>query len=282
MTALLFIFTWYNLPFTFLLGVCLVLSALQLIGLGGDHEGGADAHADLDHDLDIEHGVDLDHGVDLSHDLDHDLSHDLDQDLDHDIDHDLSHDLGHEAEHGADHEAGQGAAAQTEGGFSFLSVLAFLGMGKAPLMVVLLVFFGSMSILGWLLNGLVVSLFGGSYPGLAFVGVMLVVLVLGVVVTSRVALFIARTLPPLVTTASRAEALVGRTGTVISPEVSESYGQVHLRDPGGTLITVFAVIRAEAPIPRGEEVVTVSYETEQKRYLVTRSKRVSTTLVDPQ
>ncbi len=141
-------------------------------------------------------------------------------------------------------------------------------------MVVLLILFGSIGVLGWLLNAFIVSLWGGGYPALAFGGVLLVGLVAGGVISSRTALLIARALPPLVTNASRAEALVGRTGTVISPVVDEKYGQVHLRDPGGTLITVFAVTRAEAPIPRGEQVVTVSYEADQKRYLVTRSKQI--------
>ncbi len=300
MNALLFIFSWYNLPFTFLLAVCVLLAALQLIGLGGQHEGdagaqteighdvGVDHDVDLSHDLDVSHDVDLGHDLDVSHDVDvshdldvshdADLGHDLDagHDLGHDLDHDLGHDLGHEVVPGAGHEAGLPAVhgVSHEGGLSFLSALAFLGVGKAPLMVVLLILFGSMGLLGWLLNAFTVTLFGGGYPALAFGGVLLVVLVLGGVISSRTTLLIARALPPFVTTASRAEALVGRTGMVISPVVDEHYGQVHLRDPGGTLITVFAVTRAEAPIPRGEQVVTVSYEADQKRYLVTRSRQV--------
>ena len=246
MNAWLFPFTWYNLPFTFLLGVCLVLAVLQLIGLGGQHEGGTD----LEHGVEVEHDVSLEHEVALEHEVT----------LEHEVD--LGHDVGHDA----------GPAVDQGGGFSFLSALAFLGVGKAPLLVVLLILFGSIGILGWLLNAVIVSLLGGNYPGPAFGGVLLVVLALGVTVSSRTAQLIARALPPFFSTASRADAFIGRTGEVISPTVDDKYGQVHVRDPGGTLITVFAVTRTESPIPRGTEVVVVAYDAQQRCYLVTRSK----------
>jgi membrane protein implicated in regulation of membrane protease activity len=267
MNAWLFPFTWYNLPFTFLLGVCLVLAVLQLIGLGGQHEGGTDLEhgvevehdVSLEHDMAFEHEVALEHEVTLEHEVDlgHAVGHDA-GDLDHTVEHDVSHDAGHAVDHG--------------GGFSFLSALAFLGVGKAPLLVVLLILFGSIGILGWLLNAVIVSLLGGNYPGLAFGGVLVVVLALGVTVSSRTAQLIARALPPFFSTASRADTFIGRTGDVISPTVDDKYGQVHLRDPGGTLITVFAVTRTESPIPRGTEVVVVAYDAQQRCYLVTRSK----------
>ena len=41
-----FAFAWYNVPFTFLLGLCVVLTALQLAGLAAD----SDAEADFDAD----------------------------------------------------------------------------------------------------------------------------------------------------------------------------------------------------------------------------------------
>ena len=40
-SAWAFISAWYNLPFTFLLGLCVILAALQLIGLGGEGDHGA-------------------------------------------------------------------------------------------------------------------------------------------------------------------------------------------------------------------------------------------------
>ena len=269
-----FIFSWYNLPFTLLLAACVVLAAMQFIGLGGDHDTDADAHADIDHDVDLAHDVDLDHGVDLDHavdldhgaDLDHaaDLDHDADLDhgIDHDLDHDLDHAVDHDVDHAVDHDAG--------GAPTVLNVLAFLGVGKAPLLVVLLMFFGSVGILGWILNSAVRGVFG-EYPGPVFAAVLPITIVAGGFMSSRTARFIGRALPPISTTATRANALVGRRGTVISPFVDAKYGLVHLRDQSGTLINVFAVIRTEQEsIKRGSNVVLVSYDPASKVYTITQ------------
>lgn len=200
-----FIFIWYNLPFTLLLAACVVLAAMQFIGLGGDHDTDADAHADIDHDVDLAHDIDLDHGVDLDHavdldhgaDLDHaaDLDHDADLDhgIDHDLDHDLDHAVDHDVNHAVDHDAGGAPTA--------LNVLAFLGVGKAPLLVVLLMFFGSVGILGWILNSAVHGIFG-EYPGPLFAAVLPITIVAGGFVSSRTARFIGRALPPISTTAT--------------------------------------------------------------------------------
>ncbi len=259
-----FVLAWYNLPFTFLILLGLLLVALQLVGLGG----GDDSDHDLDHDVDLSHDVDLHHDVDLGHDFDHDadLSHDLDHDLDHDLSHDVDHDA--DADHSVEHEAGAG-------GPSGMALLAYLGVGKAPLMVVLLILFDAIGLLGWLLNGLAASLFG-RYVGIVFAGVFPLALIAGGMMTSRLARLFGQLLPPISTTATRAQAFVGQRGTVISPFVDETYGMVHLRDAGGTLITVFAVAHpsVDDPIRRGEEVLLLSYDPDQKRYLVAHANPV--------
>jgi membrane protein implicated in regulation of membrane protease activity len=165
-------------------------------------------------------------------------------------------------DHGADHEAGP---AHAEG----FSLLAFIGVGKTPLMVVLLILFASIGLLGWLLNGIVQGIIG-SFPGVLVFATLPVSIVAGTIFTSRVTRFIGQALPPISTTASRAQALVGATGTVISPFVDGKYGMVHLRDQGGTLISAFAVTDEAQPIPRGEQVLLVSYDAAQRRYRVTR------------
>ena len=147
-------------------------------------------------------------------------------------------------------------------------MLAFVGVGKAPLLVVLLIFFGAIGILGWALNSVVSGLFG-TYPDLAFAAVLPISLIGGGLVSSRIARLIGRALPPISTTATRAQALVGRNGTVISPFVDEKYGLVHLRDQSGTLINVFAVTRSGEPLKRGSDVVLVAYDSAAKRYTVT-------------
>ena len=222
-----FISAWYNLPFTLLLMSCIFLALLQLIGLGGD----GDSDADLDSDLDL--------------DADADLDGDLDVDGDADGNFDPS---------GGDIS-------------NVLSALAFLGVGKAPLMVVLLLLFGSIGLLGWGFNSLIQNSLG-NYPSLAFALVLPLSLVLGGFFSSRATRFVGRALPPISTTASHAAALVGRRGTVISPAVDQKYGLVRLRDGGGTLINIFATTDNN-PIQRDQEVILLAYDKEKKQYIVT-------------
>src|ERR1051326_3208316 len=103
-----FLIAWYNLPFTRMLLLGVALAGLQLLGLS--HDGDTDADGDLDADTDLA--------------IHHDLNHDIDHDFDHDIDHNLDHDAEHDVEH------------DTLSGFSWL---AFIGIGKAPLMVIILI-----------------------------------------------------------------------------------------------------------------------------------------------
>ncbi len=264
-----FLFAWFNTPFTVLLGISLILALLQLIGLGGgDHDSDADTSVDhdvsLDHDMDVDHSVDLEHGVDVDHSVD----------VDHDVD--LQHDLA--VEHGAavqhdvvlDHDAGVGhGAGAGHDAQGTLALLAYLGVGKVPLTVLLILLTGAIGLLGWILNSLVQAVFGG-YPGIFFAAVLPVSLVVSGVVTARVARVIGNALPPISTTATRSEALVGIQGTVISPFVDARYGMVHVRDRGGTLISVFATCEGE-PIRRGEKVVLVRYDPTARTYSVTKA-----------
>ena len=253
-----FLIAWYNLPFTLMLGLGVVLAALQLLGLS--HDGDADTDTDVDADIDTDVDADVDGDLDADADADMDIAihHDLDHDIDHDMDHDIEHDLDHDVEHDISRDS--------LAGFSWL---AFIGIGKAPLMVVILIVVMTTGLLGWFLNGLAVGILG-FFPGLLLLATLLVSLVAGSLVTSRVTRFIGRALPPVRTTATRAQALVGRPGTVISPFVDGRYGMVHLRDDGGTLISLFAITDDEQPVARGESVILLSYDAAQRRYLVTR------------
>lgn len=278
-SILSFVTAWYNLPFTILLILGAGIAVLQLVGLGGEQDQEAGAGAQLDHDVDLDHDLDLSHDVELNHDLDldHDVDLDHDLDLDHDVDLDHNMDLDHEVDVAGhlDHEVAVHAGAGAEvdhAAPSIAGILAFLGVGKAPLLVVILMLFGLIGLIGLALNGGVHSILG-FYPGWMFTLVLPISFSAGGVISSRIARLIGEVIPPISTTASRAQALVGMRGTVISPFVDQKYGQVHLRNEGGTLITIFAVTASEDPIRRGEEVVLVSYDPSQKFYLVTRSHR---------
>jgi membrane protein implicated in regulation of membrane protease activity len=194
---------------------------------------------------------------------------DSDSDLDGDTD--LDQDLDAESDLDSDSDADTDSDAEADSPPPTLSLLAFLGVGKAPLLVVLLILFGTLGILGWSANALVAAIFG-NYPAfmLAFTGPL--ALFIAAILTSRMARWIGKALPPLSTTASLAESLVGRMGTVTSPFVDEKYGLIHLRDSGGTLISVFAISAGGETLKRGESIVLVSYQAARKCYVAMRSK----------
>ena len=245
-----FILAWYNLPFSLMIALCLALAALQLTGMSGEQEHDADADADVHVDVHVDADIHMD--ADIHADVDTDA--DLDGDLDHDVDHNVDQDAEGEGEHEAAHE----------GSFS---VLAFIGAGKAPLMVVLLILFGSIGLLGWLLNGLVSGLFG-FFPAVGLLVTLPAALVGGAAVSARLSRWIGQVLPPFSTTAVSEQSLVGRQATVVSPWVDHRSGQVRLRDHAGTLIRVSAVTGDSAVIRRGEEVLLTEWDKEKRVYII--------------
>jgi membrane protein implicated in regulation of membrane protease activity len=133
------------------------------------------------------------------------------------------------------------------------------------------VLLGGFGILGWIANASVLGILP-IYPG----WVLLVILLLDVFVaawfTSRVAGLLGRAMPAFSSTATSLKRLVTRRGRVVSPQVDEKYGQVKVRDPGGTLITVFAVVDpGKPPILRDTEVILVEYDEAKKVYVVVPS-----------
>lgn len=171
----------------------------------------------------------------------------------------------------AEADADADADADGDGGPSF-NVFSFVGFGKAPLLIVLMILLGSIAISGLALNWIAFRIFG-AYTGVSFVVVLAVALVLGALTGAVVTQIIRTILPPLVTTASQAQELVGQRGTVISPFVDERYGQVRLRNPGGVMISIFATTQSATPIKRGDEVLLEAYDPAKRLYRVTPSAR---------
>ena len=76
-----------------------------------------------------------------------DISHDMDHDIDHDIDHDMDPDLDHDADHDVDH------AFSTQHPI-LDNVLSFLGVGRCPLSIILMVFGISWGFIGLCANSI--------------------------------------------------------------------------------------------------------------------------------
>jgi len=274
-----FAIAWYNLPFSLALLAFLGLSAVQFIGLEQDHDAAAGAGADADAHVDLDHDVSMDHDLSVDHDVsvEHDLAVEHDADLGHDLDHDLGHDVDHDVDHDVEHDA----SADAGGVPAWAEVLRFLGVGQAPLTMVLLVLLGGFGILGWILNALILSV-SPSYlkfswlpawlAWLPFILVLAADLALGAWFTSRVAVLIGQAVPAFSSTATSVKRLVSRRGHVVSPQVDEKYGQVKVRDQGGTLITVFAVVDpGKPPILRNAQVILVEYDEAKKVFIAVPS-----------
>jgi membrane protein implicated in regulation of membrane protease activity len=150
-------------------------------------------------------------------------------------------------------------------------VLKFLGVGQAPVTMIVLLLVGGFGLSGWIANWFIVGALP-LYPGWAMVGVVAGALLASVLFTSRTARLISRAIPAFSSTAISASQLVSRRGRVASLQVDDAYGQVKIRDSAGTLITVFAKVDpGKPPIPRDSEVYLVDYDVAKKVYTVVPS-----------
>lgn len=217
-----FIWSWYNLPFTLSIMFCMFLSALQFTGLLGD-------------------AFDFDADADMEADFDFDADADADFDGDANIE---------------------------SGGGGLTALLDFLGIRKVPLTVLLLLLSATFGISGWVLSYLWVNYIGLEQT-IFFVGIWIAASLIALVFGSRLAVTVARAVPSTSTTATSKEGLVGRLAEVISPQISQSYGQVRVRDAAGTTIILFAVTPKDAkPIPRDRQVVLVDFDPKKRIYTV--------------
>jgi membrane protein implicated in regulation of membrane protease activity len=185
---------------------------------------------------------------------------DSDADVDVDADVDADADVDVDA-----HPVGLAEAAHGGAG-----LLAALGIGRVPLLIVLMALLGSLGATGLLVNS-VLSAADGD-PGALFLPVLIGALLLALPLTRLLSGALAR-LTPRSSTAVSFDQLVGRAGVVVSASISPSYGRVSVRDAHGTLHTVFAVLERGEPLPERSEVALLAYDPAQRRFLVRALRR---------
>ncbi|HMO55721.1 MAG TPA: DUF1449 family protein [Roseiflexaceae bacterium] len=144
--------------------------------------------------------------------------------------------------------------------------LAWLGVGRMPLTLVLIALLGSFGAIGLIVNTVAVAIFAG-YPDALLLPVLLGSLLLALPFTARLSSLLAR-LAPSTSTAIRHEHLVGRVGIVVSAGASDSYGRVQVRDIHGSTHTVYAVVEDGPSIPEQAEVALVRYDEHQRRFVI--------------
>jgi hypothetical protein len=230
-----------------------------------DVDADLDLDADFDVDMDADVDLDLDTDVDLDTDLDVEAGVDLDADVDADvgIDQDLDLDSGAGVEHavGMDHGAPQGAGTHEPG--AFLRVLAFLGIGRVPISIILMTFCFLWAALGISAN----LLFDGLLPGVTVLLASLPAAALGSVFGTRaLAIGISKVLPSVETYAITGIELVGSVGEALF-DITEEFGRVRVFDQYNTLHDVTALVKPGRPaIEKGSNVLLTRYDREQDLY----------------
>ncbi|MFV9504621.1 MAG: hypothetical protein AB4911_08645 [Oscillochloridaceae bacterium umkhey_bin13] len=149
-------------------------------------------------------------------------------------------------------------------------ILGLFGVGKLPLMLILMALLLSLGAVGLILNSLIMLILG-SYPAWMFLVVLLVSLGAVLPLTRSIAFNLAR-LAPRSSTAIAHTDLVGRVGLAVSP-ISRTYGRVSVRDHHGTLHTVFAITEQDEALPIQSEVALLSYDPARRHFVVRLLRR---------
>jgi hypothetical protein len=234
---------WWNLIFEIPLAIALMYLGVYTLS------GWTFGEADLDHDFDIDHDVDLDHDVDVDHDVDLDHDVDVDHDVDADADADHDADTDHDAESGRDLPV-------------WLTIVAWLGVGRIPLSLVLMVLGLTWGIIGFGANHLFV---GASAPW----RLSLPLAALGSIFAAHlVSAFIHRYLPLNETYAAPRHALLGATGHALYA-IDESFGMARVRDPRGNLFQIpCRVANGHPPIAKDAQVYLAGYSEKDNMFYV--------------
>ena len=217
------VFSLVNLPYWILLGAGIVLFLFVIFSGGGDD------------DLDVDVDADVDIDVDADFDLNSETLVDLDADAD----------------------------ADSEGsGLGALQVLAWFGIGRTPLVLLLAMDFTLWGFAGWVLNVAIADGLQRSPTGGLAVFVFFTSLAFALVVGGWLSRPIGKIFAAFGEDAS-SDRLVGCLGTVTSAfvpfEGSGKIGQVDVKDAAANLVTVSAKLPdwANITLRRGAKVLVI-------------------------
>ncbi len=151
--------------------------------------------------------------------------------------------------------------------FNFLPILGWLGIGKAPLILLLAVDFSAWGSVGWMLNVAVASAIG-SIP-VHFLGLGGVILISSLVISLFCGSLIARPLGRIFASFGEdvsSERLIGCVGTLSSSKLpyltSAKVGQADVLDSAQNLVTVSVALPQWATVipHRGQQVLIIDQQ----------------------
>lgn len=235
------LFAWWNAIYTIPLAVVLIFlgvsSLVSLVGtgLGELSQGNQDANVEAEVDADVDAEVDLQGGSDLDGDGDIDA-----------VDHAIAAARGH---------------ASPEGMSPLVGALVFLGVGKAPLLLLI-----QLLVLFWGVFGLLLHQSVAATSPATLLWSAPVTLVLSIAATRLFAGLFGKIYRPVETASIKRHQLVGRTGKVVYP-VTDAEGTVNIRDQYGTLHRVRA--RTEhGRLESGQEIIVLGYDPARSLYQI--------------
>ena len=195
---------------------------------------------------------------------------DVDADIDAGVDLDLDMDADVETGdfHGIEHAIGDSDSVHPSG---MAHVLSLIGIGRAPLSLLLISFSFLWGLVGWLANGFFSTFI--SSPAIYVWLSVAVALVVSLLLTRLLANGLHRFLPATETYAISNRQLVGRLANV-RYAVSDRNGTAQLYDDQGRLHEVpVRVLPGEDPIPAQTTVILWRYDAAAEAFLVTPEDR---------
>jgi membrane protein implicated in regulation of membrane protease activity len=244
---------WWNLLYIvpFLLALLyLAVYAVSGVTFGeGDFEMAGDLHADLHADID----------------------HDLDAGLDHDVDGDMDHDLDGDADADADGDAHLETPGGSAGGGHdlplHLSAMSWLGLGRVPLSILIMVLFITWGVIGFITNVILSPIM--PWPWMSVLGSLPAAAIGSLFITRGVVRLVGRWMPTMETYARRTGELVGTAGEAMY-DINQEFGMATVRDSRGDLFQVSCRVYPDGKlISKGTKVLLVDYDEEQKCFFVT-------------
>lgn len=215
------LFATENLPYwIFLVAGALLFGLVILSGGGGDNDVDADLDADIDVDLDVDVDIDVDTDFDLDADID---------------------------SPGPDLEAisNMHVESEVDSGLTPFDILGWLGIGKAPLILLIALDLCLWGLLGWMANVIIGSMLGVIPTGIWGIPILLGSMAIALLLGGQIARPIGRVFASFGESAS-ADRLVGCVGTVSSARLHKvstgKIAQVDVLDPAKNLVTVNAVL----------------------------------------
>ena len=183
---------------------------------------------------------------------------------DHDADHDVDHDVGHDAGH--DHDGHRGAVDPGEAHEGFvLKALSLLGVGRVPLVAVLMMMALLFGGFGMICNTIMaaIGLPAWLYGPISIAAAGIATLTL----TGRAVKVLNRFMPTNETYRVSRHDLAGSTGTLLFPADAVTTTTAQVKDHEGNVHNI-QCRTSKGALPKGGKILVIEYDEENKLYLV--------------